>query len=96
VIEYRTATGFVVGEGRSRIIHQHPGDISAVFEREDLTTAITRSDSGALLKVVCACREMDGASPSRLSAPFPQIASGRCRRPPATSCSLDRTSPCKN
>jgi hypothetical protein len=34
VIERITATGFVGGEGRWNIIHQHPGDINALFEHE--------------------------------------------------------------
>lgn len=49
------------GEGRWNIIHQHPGDINALFEHEDLTTALTRPDGAVLPKVVCACGEMDGA-----------------------------------
>ena len=62
VIERITATGFVGSEGRWNIIHQHPGDINALFEHDDLTVELTRPNSVALPKVVCACGEMDGAS----------------------------------
>lgn len=62
VIESITATGFDGGKGRWNIIHQHPGDINALFEREDLTTVLTRPDGVLLPKVVCACGEMNGAS----------------------------------
>lgn len=56
------ATGFVGDEGRWSIIHQHPGEVDALFEQEDLDTKVTRPDGVMHPKVVCACGEIDGAS----------------------------------
>lgn len=62
VIEKITVSGFVGGEGHWNILHQHPGDIDALFERDDLTSTITRASGATLPKVVCACGDLDGAT----------------------------------